>query len=314
MASKSFTVLIVPERSAVVRRVKIPHRWLFQAALAAIGVCAASGFMLVHYVFMVDQAAENGALKDENITLKTKLRVVQDEIARIDGTLQRIEQFSARIRAITQLNDPDRSLAIGPLSTDPNAKTPEVLYATGERIEYEDEVIDSKLALRLIDSSLDNLEGESLRQEENARQLHDYFADQDSILSSTPSVRPTRSKLLTSTFGVRTDPYTDHRVMHKGVDFAADHGADVVSPADGVVIFVGNRGNGYGKTVVMDHGYGIQTHFAHLSAYNVEVGQLVKRGQSVAQVGNTGRSTGAHLHYEVRFNGIPQDPEKFILD
>lgn len=314
LVGKSYTILIVPERSAKVRRIKLPQRLLVQLSFAAVALCAVLGFMLVHYLFVVDQASENVVLKDENVMLKTRLRVVQDEIARIDGTLQRIDQFAARVRAITQLNDPDRNLAIGPLSTDPNAKTPEVLYAKGERIDYEDEVIDSKMAMRMIDSSLETLEGESLRQEDNVRQLHDYFADQDSLLATTPSVRPTRSKLLTSTFGVRTDPYTDHKVMHKGIDFAADHGTDVVAPADGVVVFVGNRGNGYGKTVVVDHGFGIQTHFAHLSSFGVEVGQQIKRGQVIAAVGNTGRTTGAHLHYEVRFNGIPQDPEKFILD
>ena len=314
MAGKSYTVLIVPERSDKVRRLKIPQRWLVQAALAAIVLVGFAGFMLVHYVYTVDQASENGALKEENTALKTKLRVVQDEIARIDGTLQRIDQFSTRIRTITQLNDPDRNLNIGPLSNDPNSKTPEVMYATGERIEYEDEVLDSKLAMRLIDSNLDKLEGESLRQQDNASQLHDFFANQDGLLASTPSLRPTRSKLVTSEFGLRTDPYTDHRVMHKGIDFAADHGADVIAPAEGRVVFVGNRGNGYGQTVVIDHGYAIQTHYAHLSDYKVKVGDYVRRGQVIGQVGNTGRSTGAHLHYEVRFNGIPQDPEKFILD
>ena len=145
------------------------------------------------------------------------------------------------------------------------------------------------------------------------RELQEHFAEDESLLNSTPSIRPVKSRLLTSTFGVRTDPYTNHRVMHKGDDFAADHGADVIAPADGVVIFVGYRGE-YGKTVVIDHGYGIQTHFAHLSDYKVEVAQHIKRGQVIAAVGKTGRTTGVHLHYEVRVNGIPQDPEKFILD
>lgn len=314
MANQSYTVLIVPERSAKVQRLKIPQRSLLQLAFGVVGFVAVLAFMVVHYLFIVDQAAENASLKEENVMLKTRLRVVQDEIARIDGTLQRIDQFSTRIRAITQLNDPDRNLAIGPLSADPNAKPPEVLYASGERIDYEDEVMDSKLALRLIDSSLDGLETDASHTEENARQLHDYFNDRENLLATTPSIRPTQSRLLTSAFGVRTDPYTDHQVMHKGIDFAADHGAPVIAPADAVVIFVGNRGNGYGKTVVLDHGYGVQTHYAHLSTFNVEVGQRIKRGQNIAAVGNTGRSTGAHLHYEVRYNGIPQDPERFILD
>jgi len=314
LASKSYTVLIVPERSAHVRRVKIPQHTLLQGTLAVIALLGVATFMVVHYCFIFGQALENRVLKEENVTLKSRLRVVQDEIARIDGTLQRIDQFSTRIRAITQLHDPDRNLAIGPLSGEPNDRTPEVMYAQGERIEYEDEVADSNMALRLLDSSLDKLEGESVRQETNLRQLSDICAEQDAILTNTPSIRPTHSKLLTSGFGLRLDPYTDHQVMHKGIDFAADQGAEVVAPADGVVIFVGTRGSGYGKTVVIDHGYGVQTHFAHLSATSVEVGKSVKRGQVIAQVGNTGRTTGAHLHYEVRFNGIPQDPEKFVLE
>lgn len=313
MANKSYTVLIVPERSSQVRRLTIPRRLLVQIAVGVLSVVAVAAFMTVHYLYMVDQASENRELKDQNIQLNARLRLVQDEIARIDGTLQRIDQFASKVRAITMLNDPERNLAMGPLSEDPNAKTPEVLYAPGERIDFEDEVADSKLALRMIDAKLEKAESASFGQETTLRELHDYLGEEEVLLATTPSIRPTKSKLLTSTFGVRTDPYTNHRVMHKGIDFAADHGADVTAPADGVVIFVGNRG-GYGKAVVIDHGYGIQTHYGHLSGYHVELGQRIKRGQVIAAVGNTGRSTGTHLHYEVRFNGIPQDPEKYILD
>jgi murein DD-endopeptidase MepM/ murein hydrolase activator NlpD len=314
MNNKTYTVLIVPERSSHVRRLKVPQRLLVQGAAAAVALCTLISFLTVHYAFVVDQAAQNPALKDENILLKTRLRVVQDELSRIDATLLRIDQFAAQVRAITQLNDPERSLAMGPVSPSSGGRAPEVLYSKGERIDYEDEVMDSKLALRMIDSNLDHVEGESLKQEDNVRSLREHFAEHDALLSNTPSIRPTRSRLLTSPFGTRTDPYTDHPVMHKGIDFAADHGADVIAPGDGMVIFVGTRGDGYGKVVVLDHGFGYQTHFAHLSDYRVMVGQQVTRGQPIAAVGNTGRTTGAHLHYEVRFNGVPQDPETFILD
>src|SRR5690606_33838645 len=121
---------------------------------------------------------------------------------------------------------------------------------------------------------------------------------------TTPSIRPVQSKLVTITFGVRTELYTSRRVMHKGMDFAADRGADVFAPSDGVVIYAGLRGE-YGKTVVIDHGFGVQTHYAHLSDYSVEKGAQVRRGQVIGAVGKTGRTTGVHLHYEVRINGIP---------
>jgi murein DD-endopeptidase MepM/ murein hydrolase activator NlpD len=313
VSNKTYTVLIVPEKSSQVRRLIVPRSTIIRLAFGGIALLTLAAFMLVHYVYMVDQAAENRELKNENVVLKAQVRRVQEEIARIDGTLQRINQFAEKVRAITQLNDPERNLAMGPLSEEAGSATPEVLFAPGERTDFDAELVDSKLAMRMVDSKLEDIESESLEQSSNLRDLQEYFTENQTLLSTTPSVRPTKSKLLTSTFGNRTDPYTNHRVMHKGVDFAADHGGDVLAPADGIVIFAGNRG-GYGITVVLDHGYGVQTHFGHLSAYRVEIGQRVKRGQIIAAVGNTGRSTGTHLHYEVRFNGIPQDPERFILD
>ncbi len=312
-ATRSYTVMIVPERSSQVRRYTVPRVWITRSIAGAIALVAVAAFMLVHYIGMLAEAGENRSLKNENVNLKTRLRTVQEEIARIDGALQRIDQLSSKVRAITQLSDPERNLAIGPLEQPRNVKPGEVMYAPGERSDYDSENVDSTLALRLIDSKVDTLESAAVREEGAMRELHEYFSGSPGLLASMPSIRPTSSKLLTSTFGERTDPYTNHRVMHTGIDFAADHGSDVIAPADGTVIFASERG-GYGKTLVIDHGYGIQSHFGHLSDFKVKVGDQVKRGQTIAAVGNTGRSTGAHLHYEVRFFGVPQDPEQFILE
>jgi murein DD-endopeptidase MepM/ murein hydrolase activator NlpD len=118
---------------------------------------------------------------------------------------------------------------------------------------------------------------------------------------------------VTSDFGTRIDPYTAERKMHQGMDIATPHGQMVYTPSDGTVVFIGSEG-GYGKVLVIDHGYGVKTRYGHLSEVNVHLGARVKRGDRVASVGNTGRSTGPHLHYEVRVNGIPENPRKFILE
>ena len=112
---------------------------------------------------------------------------------------------------------------------------------------------------------------------------------------------------------MRLDPYTSERVMHAGMDIAGPHGKEVIAPSDGTVVFAGLEG-GYGNVLVIDHGYGIKTRYGHLSAVKVKAGEKVKRGQIIAALGNTGRSTGPHLHYEVRVNGIAQNPRKFLLD
>lgn len=314
MASPVYTVLIVPERSAKVHRYKVSYQWLVRAAVSGIVLLALGLFFVVHYAYLIHEAGHNHTLEDENIALKNRLHEIQNELVRMDATVQRIEQFSVRIRGMTQLHDPERNLTMGPLSYETNNKSAQVLYANGERIDYEDENLDSKLALRLINSNLEQVHNATNHTEETVRQLRDYFVEHDILLATTPSIRPTKSRLMTSAFGIRVDPYTNREVMHKGLDFAAEQGAEVLAPADGRVVFAGNRGNGYGQTLVLEHGFGVQTHYAHLADFRVQVGALVHRGDVIGAVGNTGRSTVAHLHYEVRFQGIPQDPEQFILN
>ena len=101
--------------------------------------------------------------------------------------------------------------------------------------------------------------------------------------------------------------------MHNGLDIAAAPGSPIVAPADGVVSFAGYD-PGYGKLVSIDHGYGVVTRFGHTSQIFVEVGQRIRRRDVIAAVGNTGRSTGPHLHYEVRVNSVPVDPYNYVLD
>ena len=164
----------------------------------------------------------------------------------------------------------------------------------------------------MLGQKLEKLSAEATRQEQSLQELQAYFQDQKSLLASVPSVWPTRG-WVTSDFGSRLDPYTSERVMHAGLDIAGPHGKEIVAPSDGTVVFAGLEG-GYGNVLVIDHGYGIKTRYGHLSAIRVKAGERVKRGDIVAAMGNTGRSTGPHLHYEVRVNGIAQNPRKFILD
>ncbi len=127
-----------------------------------------------------------------------------------------------------------------------------------------------------------------------------------------PSSLPLTSDWNASTFGWRIDPFSGHKAFHEGVDFVADTGAPVMSAAAGVVIFAGVHPT-YGNLVEVDHGNGITTRYAHTSRMMVSVGAVVKRGQKIAEVGSTGRSTGPHLHFEVRYQGVAQNPNRFLL-
>jgi len=132
------------------------------------------------------------------------------------------------------------------------------------------------------------------------------------LLASTPSIKPV-SGIITSPFGYRKSPFTGKKTFHSGLDISNRTGTKIVSSATGKVIFTGRK-TSYGNVVIIDHGYGKATKYAHLRDILVHKGQLVKRGEAIATLGNTGRSTGPHLHYEVLVNGTPVNPSKYILN
>jgi murein DD-endopeptidase MepM/ murein hydrolase activator NlpD len=126
-----------------------------------------------------------------------------------------------------------------------------------------------------------------------------------------PSIPPVHTGYYSSNFGWRIDPFTGANAMHEGVDFVADAGTPIYASAGGVVDYAGMDAS-YGNMVEIDHGNNIVTRYAHASKVLVKVGQVVRRGQEIAEVGSTGRSTGNHLHFEVRYKGIAQNPVRFL--
>jgi murein DD-endopeptidase MepM/ murein hydrolase activator NlpD len=131
-------------------------------------------------------------------------------------------------------------------------------------------------------------------------------------LASTPSIWPTEG-WVTSGYGQRTSPFTGRRQFHSGIDVASRSGMPVVAPARGRVVFAGKKGP-LGRTVILDHGYGVRTTYGHNGKLHVKRGQEVERGEKIAAVGNSGRSTGPHLHYAVQVDGRRVNPMNYILD
>ncbi|OFX23385.1 MAG: peptidase M23 [Anaeromyxobacter sp. RBG_16_69_14] len=298
--TQQYTVIVVSDHSQAVRKFRLLRRSVTNGA-AALGALALVGLITGgHYFSLLGVGSENRVLKEENAQLRSQVLLVQEKVAHISATLDRVERFDAKLRtAVTQLQDPERNLAIGPVGKPDEPGIPGPGPAAQEN-------------LSALPSRLATLETEASRQESSLRELQEYFDDQKSLLASTPSLWPTRG-WVTSDFGVRLDPYSAERLMHHGLDIATPRGQAIYAPSDGTVVFSGTEG-GYGKVLVIDHGYGVKTRYGHLSEIFVKLGNQVKRGARVAAVGNTGRSTGPHLHYEVRVNGIPENPRKFILE
>jgi murein DD-endopeptidase MepM/ murein hydrolase activator NlpD len=324
--NSSYTVMVVPDRTAAVRRYRVPKRLVQVVLGVAASVLLVAGGATVHYFAILSDASEARALRDENLQLRSELRLVQDKMTRVSGSLERVERLDAKLRMMTRLNDPQRNLAIGPLGPDDRdlaSPAPPVARPAAAASADADTGIDlpelgdgpaktTDAQLELLHARLDNLAVKAHREETSLRELREYFQDQKTLLSAMPSIWPAHG-WVTSGFGTRVDPFTGERSMHEGLDIASQEGTKVHAPADGSVVYAGLHG-GYGNVVVIDHGFGVNTRYGHLSEIYVKVGQKVHRGQIIGAIGNTGRSTGPHLHYEVRVNGIPVDPRKFILN
>jgi murein DD-endopeptidase MepM/ murein hydrolase activator NlpD len=161
---------------------------------------------------------------------------------------------------------------------------------------------------------MDQLTKQIYVQSKSFDNLVEMAEDKETFLASIPAIQPVANKDLkrmASGYGWRIDPFTKARKMHHGMDFSAQVGTPVYATGNGKIIRADSRSSGYGKHIRIDHGYGYVTIYAHLSEYNVQVGQKVKRGEVIGYVGNTGRSRGPHLHYEVHLNNDRLNPVNF---
>ena len=166
--------------------------------------------------------------------------------------------------------------------------------------------------LTVLNKDLSRLDKMVRYQEESFNSLKAYLADKQDLIQRTPYRWPVRG-FLSSTYGPRTDPFTGNQRTHEGIDIVAPKGTPVKSPADGIVTYSGVDPS-LGNMLVVDHGYGVITRYGHINANLVREGQRVKRGDALATVGTTGRSTGPHLHYEIRINDVAINPLKLIIN
>lgn len=351
---KYYTVMIVPEKQKGVKSYQIPTIIFKSFAFLLVMVFLLFGVLAYDYWKILQQVYENKHLSIENRQLKEQIQLFQMKMNTIGDDLKRINTFEKKLRVITGLEDVTNKGPLFSNEKEEEKKENYELKDLNTSLElnfdeeFEDlpqfkelkSLYDKKIAATLglersylltkqwselarrsfglsteyakFDFKYAQIKDVVSKIEGNIHELDQHLLDKESFLNSTPTILPADG-WITSYFGQRISPWAGRVKMHEGLDVGAPYGTPVYSPADGIVTFSGEKA-GFGKFVQVDHGYGIETIYAHNQSLSVRSGQKVKRGMLLAAVGNTGHSTGPHLHYEVRVNGIAVDPLYFILE
>ena len=289
MDKRYSTIIFVPHARAKFRKLKVSHRILFSiVSLVASSLCL-STFFSVQYFTSLTQTHELSKLRHENRELQTANEQFSKSVDSLRTQLRTVEDRTRKLAIIAGITTLDESSqgGSGGLRTDELSVNP-----------YRDDV--DKMSFR------------SHRLQKDLAVLEQRFVAQSRLLSSTPSIAPVRG-ILTDGFGGRSDPFTGESGVHNAVDISSAVGQAVRAPADGIVVKA-EWANGYGNVVYVSHGYGYSTRYGHLSGFAVRPGARIKRGDVIGYVCSTGRSTGPHLHYEVRMNNNPVNPLEYILN
>ncbi len=296
-----FTIMFLPGPNARVRILSISKSVIKSALLAVVAVLILSLYLIYEYNDVKDKVWELQSMREELMEQKAQVQNFALNILDYKRQMFLLRDLDTKLRRAVSLGPRDKAqqvLGIG----GPDELGLQNLATMGEKKQEE--------ALKEMHQELTQLKGAASKQEASLQMLIEYFEDKRSLYASTPSVWPVRG-WVTSPFGTRTSPFSGILKFHEGMDIAAQTGTPVVAPADGVVIKAGFS-TGYGNMVEISHGYGIRTIFGHNTRLNVKVGQRVRRGDVISYVGDTGTSTGPHLHYEVRVNGLPVNPVRYL--
>jgi murein DD-endopeptidase MepM/ murein hydrolase activator NlpD len=275
-----------------------------------LAVCATSVLLMLMAAALYHWVILKGARERWPVVSTVVRFVVQDEFERrdrfmrenLDAMARRLGEMQAKMVQLEALGE-----RVGGLAgvTPAELKLASANASGGALVQGRD------LTMEELKATLDDLERLTGARTDLLTVMESRLFDQRIKKMMLPTQHPLKSGAAGSNFGWRIDPFNGQRALHTGLDFQADTGTPIHAAAGGVVVYSENH-YAYGNMVEIDHGNDLITRYAHASRLLVKKGDLVKRGQAVAEVGSTGRSTGPHLHFEVLVQGVPQDPQKFL--
>lgn len=288
MPSEHHTIIFVPHARARLRKWRVTNLQLKIFLCTALALTLAAGYVTwAYFATTVDQANLED-LREENENLRHVNQSFEESIAKLEQQLADYEDRTRQLAIVAGLEAASE--------------------AAGAGIGGDSSHLDPHSG----DHDLNGLESRAGHLSGQLDAVETKLEERLRWISSTPAITPARG-IITSGFGYRRDPVHGSRAFHRGIDIAAAPGNPVRATADGIVTRAGRVG-GLGQAVYVSHGYGLTSRYGHMSKLVVEPGQKIRRGDVIGYVGNSGRSTGYHLHYEVHLDGKPVNPMVYILD
>ncbi|WP_319779163.1 M23 family metallopeptidase [Maridesulfovibrio sp.] len=301
MLFKKYHVVIFKNPCDNARKFQL-RGWIFFFLFALVAGLAGGNIYLWKY-YQNYSGLENNLVRAEKAVQEQKAQLISlsQKMQNISQDLDRVRNFDSKLRVMINL-DQGNVQNVAPKGGSTGAD-----FSNNYLPLYRQELLVRKMHDFLAQLSTE-AKLEEVRQQEI---IHSMRSKQDA-LDATPSIWPAEG-WVTSPFGWRSSPFTGKREYHKGIDISCPIGTPIYAPAKGTVSFSGSQG-GYGKLIKINHGANLATRYGHMKQQIVKKGQVVTRGELIGYAGNTGRSTGPHVHYEVRLGGVPVNPMRYILN
>ena len=304
MSQSRWTLMLVPHDNERVRSFQVSGKSIRTAVSLVLMSALLLGTFSIAFFIKQGEHVQNASLRKENEALAAEVDQIREQMESLDQSIAALTRKDEELRVVAGLPEIDKDVRRvgvgGPGTTRTSATLARLNPAVGAKVESSQQDLGALLRrASLLRASMDEATTQLQRNRER--------------MASVPTILPANGHLSSLFSGSRYHPVLRISRPHKGIDIAARVGEPILAAAKGRVVFSGNRGNGYGNMVEIDHGHGFITRYAHASRLHVRSGQTVERGFRIADVGATGLVSGPHLHYEVEQNGRQVDPMNFVI-
>lgn len=300
MSDNLFTLMIIPRRKSAVTKISLSSNLLRGLFVFSILAVLLTLYVIYDYAGIKRDRAELSRLRQQTAQQSKEINDLAVKVDEFSDRMEEFRQFDKKIRILAKSQDMrDKKIPLG------------IGGSNNEQVRLKELIDqDQEKLISSMHNSISQLNDDANEREKSFSELLKFLHEQKSLLAATPSIWPVRG-WVTSEFGPRENPFASGVEFHKGIDIATRMGKEVVATADGIVVEAAYSSDD-GNMVRLNHGYGLSSGYSHLSKIAVKHGVRVKKGDVIGYVGDTGRSTGAHLHYAVLVNKVPVNPRKYL--